>query len=543
MSTAIAAVNPMPPSAFVEATVPMVLIDGAVEPALQVQHWSASLENDRRSATLLWTDADTRAIDRLRGRTVTLAVPHALTDGEMRWQVFASGVLSRHEDDESVGTDRSILIMTDRLAAMLDEPADMLGNWPTDGLTLEAMLNRLAMLLSAEFVALCDPALLEAEIAADADRRVTMGQLLSSVLTSAGLRLSQSLNLERDQVRRTLHVLPDRAGRVIALPWPDGEGRSGAVIKIDASADQQPPRAWIAQGDRPIVEDTFALVQGWDPALTGQPDSDYDRLTSSDFSRFGSVYRAWVLNEDGAFTDTPFNQGDAFDVGALFDAPATITTALRLGNCLARDASGRAIPPVIESSLDSGASWSAYPGLAEVMTDRAGVLLVDDALPVAILSAAKAGTLRMRVTATLTSPAPIQAMRWDGNPFVGPGPTRVVRFGDRFGWRRVAPGSIHAGAIAAGDLTADTTDDRVDLRTALQDEIARSPGPAVDARVVLAGAWTAIRVGDRVRAVLGPDTAIDGTPAAFAKRLARVREMRVDFGVSNNTPRTRLYFD
>lgn len=543
MNQAIAAIAPSIPHPAFEAATPLVLIDGVPRPDLHVREFVAELPVDHRSATVSSVKADPDTFAFVRGATVTIADPHQLSDGEVRWRVLVSGSMHAVDQDLSAGTDRQQWIVVDDLASSLGESFDTLGALPDAGLTLDNLLDRLRIQLQCAFVPACDPALLESPVPLPADPATTLSDVLVPALESIGCRLDQSVELEMGRIRRTLVLLPRRAGRRIALPWPDSEGLGGAVNKVDASAQQDPPCAWVATGDRPVVEDTFMLVKGWDPSLTGQPDADYGRLTSSDFSRFGSVYRAWVLNEDGAFSGPPFDQGEAYDAGALFGDPATITTPLRLGYCLARDASGRAIRPVIESSTDSGMTWSVYPGQAEVMRDRAGVLLVDDVLPSAILAAAKADTLRLRVIASLTGPDPIREQRWDGNPFAGPGPTRLIPFGNRFGWRRIAPTSIHADEITAGVLTADTTDDRAAMRTALQLRIADSPGQQVKATVDLAGAWTAISVGDLVSEVLEPGRGIDGTPTVFGGRDARVRRIDIDFGVSKNAPRTRLYLD
>lgn len=543
MTQAIAAIQPSLPQPTAEATTPLVLVDGVPDPDLSVVAMTFEAPLDQREATLQIAGRLAQAPGSLAQSEITVAVPHRLSDGETRWQVLLSGRWHEDDRDQSSGTDKSQRVIHDRLADLLSEPIALLGPWLDDELPLDDVLSRFSALLDAELVLACEADLLATAVTSSSPQTDTIARRLQPVLSSLGLTLIQTRQLDGQAVRRSLAVLPKRSGRRVSLPWPDDQGRGGSVVSVVVDRASSPPRAWVAQGDRPVVEDTFVLQAGWDPGLQGQPDSDYGRLTSSDFSLFGSVYRTWVLNEDGAYNDAPFNLGSAFDVGALFDQPGTIAQPIRFRSCLTRSSAGRRLLPVIESSTDSGASWSAYPGQAEVMTDRAGVLLTDDVLPGAILSAAKAGTLRLRVTATLISPNAIEETRWDGNPFAGPAPTRVVDFSDRFAWAYVAPTSIHRGAIDTGILDADTVDDRAAMRAELQAHIADQPGPEATARLDLIGAWTALRVGDRVADALGRGIAIDGHPSGFATRDARIQRIDLAFGVSNASPRTRIRLD
>lgn len=540
MTQAVAAVTTSRRNTSSQAATPIVFVNGVPDPDLSVVSLALHAPFDDRVATLRRSNLREQGLE---NDEITVAIPHALSDGEVRWQVLLSGNRSENERDQSVGTDTNQFVLRDRLSAALVEPVDLLGLSDTDELGLEDVLHRLSVFIDAELVLPCDLVLLERTVSGSSSLTTTIESRLRSSLSELGLAIEQTLDMDQRQVRRTLTVVPRRAGRRVSLPWPDQSGRGGLVRSVSVDREARPPRRWIAQGDRPVIEDTFALKQGWDPALQGQPDSDYSRLTSADFSLYGPVYRAWVLNEDGAYNGIPFNLGLAYDIGALFDQPGTIDEPMRLGACLTQDAAGRRLAPVIESSTDSGATWSAYPGQAQVMTDRAGVLLTDDVLPAAILSAAKAGTLRLRVTASLTSSQAIQATRWDGNPFAGPAPTRVLNFDNTYAWRAVASTSIHKTAIDNLTLQADTTDDRRELRMRLQEHIAQQPGAEIAAKISLLGAWTAFRPGDRVSDALGPALGIDGNPSSFGTREARIQRIDITFGVSNNTPRTELRLD
>jgi hypothetical protein len=206
-------------------------------------------------------------------------------------------------------------------------------------------------------------------------------------------------------------------------------------------AHEQPIR-FIAEAAGPVVESTFALVGGWDAADEALADGEYSKSGSSDFEAVANVFRLWVLNEDGAFTAEPFDRGPAFDLTTLFDDGRAIEPQpLRFGHALSQDAAGRSVGVVVEMSIDGGASWSRYPGTASVLSDRAGVYLADDALPAGFLAAVRGGVGKIRVTATLRNPLPLQSVRWRGNPFTGAFRTQRLKLGDAFGWRRVLPGS------------------------------------------------------------------------------------------------------
>lgn len=543
MTQAIASVAKARHPQHCEAVYPVVWVGAVPDPSLSVASISMQTPLDERRGTLVrdlaWTSGDVS----LGPSEITLAMAHELSDGEVRWDVLLSGQV--HESDTRQSADRNECEwhLTDRLAYLLSQSFAEYAVTHQQEPTLRGMLQQLAALLGSECVFLCDEGLLDQAMPVGTSFRGTLSERLQDAFSGLGLVLQQRLTLENGVVGRSLVVLPERRGREIHLPWSDAEGRGGAVVSVVVDRVQRSPRLWIARGGRPVVEETFVLHPGWDPTLEGRPDNDYARLLSSDFSRFGTVYRAWVLNEDGAFDGSPYHLEQRFDAGALFDRPGAIRVPLRLGLCLTKDGSGRRLAPIVECSLDGGVNWSAYPGQSMVMNDRAGVVLLDDALPGVVLSAAKAGALRLRVTASLTSPEPIEARRWDGNPFAGPAPSRTLDFGEAYAWRRVGSGSIHKAALNSGLLLAETADRRSDLRILLQDEMDQQPGPSIQARLTLAGAWTCLRPGDLVREAVGRGQAIDGHPASFMTRLARLQRIDLSFGVFNTSPRTQLRLD
>lgn len=269
------------------------------------------------------------------------------------------------------------------------------------------------------------------------------------------------------------------------------------------------------------------LTPGWDATLEGQPDTDYDHRQSTDFSRFGNVYRRWILNED-ATQDAP-----VLDLAALFGQPALPPTALPFGRCLTLDDAGQSLPPIIEISTDAGVAWSRLTEPATLLHDRAGVVLDSITLPPAVLAAAKNSDLRVRITATLASPLPLSVQRWQGNPFADVGPDVILNASARFTVNRLLPGSLHDAAVRSGELAADLRDDTQPLADWLMHQLDRDTQAAAQstaqARLTLANARPEIRVGDRLDETQPGRRDIRGNPTSLHPRAASVTQVRCDF--------------
>lgn len=581
--TSLLATEPLPQPAAATAAQPVVLIDGVPEPGLSVVAYAAEAPLDERTAELSVTPALWVRRRSLLHRPCAVALPHALSDGAIRWEVLAVGALELPKRPRRVGTDsrrlRFVDAWSDRLrrpvgsgweltdASGLPEqvPAARLlngddanrshGRYIVNGRsvyvferggtawTVGDALDTLAAFADTPLRPdLLAPELRDQRLTQPIDLAGTLGDALRTLVGSAGLHVRVDHWRSGGGFHSAYTVAPVSAGRRFRLPWGGRGAGVSRVSRVDVTRSSAPPRRWVMRGARPVVEATFDLVGGWDPALEGQPDAEYGRSTSSDFTEFGAVHRRWVLNEDGAFSSAPFNRGPAFDLAALFDDPASVPAPLRLGPCLAQDTSGRRLSPVVEVSTDSGSAWSRYEGMVSMMQDRAGVVLEDATLPTAVLAAAQSSQLRVRVTATLRSPRVLEYTRWQGNPFVGPGPDRVIVAGDAYRWQRVDSTSIHANAIDLGELDADEADDRAALRRDLLERMSSTGNDIASGTVELIGAWPTIGVGDRLLDLGGPGVGLDGLPTVIEAQAVRVGSVRVRFGVSGEGrgPVTRL---
>lgn len=440
----------------------MVFVDGVPEPRLIVREVSWLGRLDRREAHVVvdGSVAGGRSDDRWADAAVGVAVPLELSGGRVRWEVLVDGRFDRSFTELSGDGVGDEVTLVDSWAVALEREMQGLWWWTSQGLTFESQTgvriggesgwNR-----SAEMVLVDGRSVY---VLQEGGERWTVGAALSMIDAVAGLGLSLALipreiagaplvvTVGLDQplsrileeilepyglvVRRELRrdggrVVERRAvrglgtGRVVEVTWPAGGAPGGAALEVEDRWRHRRAELWVARADGWLVESTFALQGGWDPALDGESDVTYSKSGSSDFAVYADVFRLWVLNEDGAFSGQPYALGEAFDLGGFFESAGMRAQALRFESGLTLEGAGARRAPLVEFSTDSGANWGTYAGAAEIRADRAAVYLDDDVLDGAFLAAAKAGTARIRVTASLRSPDPVEERRWSGNPFQG----------------------------------------------------------------------------------------------------------------------------
>jgi len=280
-----------------------------------------------------------------------------------------------------------------------------------------------------------------------------------------------------------------RRGRPMVV-W-QGTGLNGqAVTRRRWAGGEATPRQLIGRMAGEVVESTYELSPGWSAADETGTDADYAPGTSTDWPRFANVYRRWRLA-----------WADGIDVAGGF------------GDCLTRDAEGNRLFPITDYSTDAGITWQTFGGRVERSATEPAVWLADAGLPDAFFTAVRAGDVRLRITATLRSAVPIERVRWAGNPFAGPFARRIVNAGDDLSVRRVAAGSRFADAVAAGQMLADTRDDRPVLDQMLVDAAANVTHRLADgsSEYHLAHPMLGLAVGDGlVDATGGPAMIADG---------------------------------
>jgi len=290
---------------------------------------------------------------------------------------------------------------------------------------------------------------------------------------------------------RGIELREYRHGRPIVLR--QGVGLSAVAVETRRNSRTQvrPTRHLVrAVGER--LESTFDLTPAWNAADEAGVDGDYQQSISSDWPRFANVYRLWLLNETGELGEPRFQLETL-----IGDGRAVPAHPIPFGRCLTRDAAGQRLQPIVEFSDDGGASWQRYPGRVELLADRAGLRLADDALATSYFTAARTTGVRLRVTASVQNPLPIERVRWAGNPFAASFHTQVINLGDRFVRQRVLPSSRFAAEVASGQRTADERDDRPAMDQMLVDA-ASVDHDAVDQVYRTNHVMIGLAVGDRI---------------------------------------------
>ncbi|MEM1210665.1 MAG: hypothetical protein AAGI68_00045 [Planctomycetota bacterium] len=481
----------------------VLFVDGIPHPTARVIELSIAYPTDRREALIEVVPTPIVDDDPATRRTTptptvfpaiqtaasaVLARPIILTGLSQVWQVLCSGRLILTERLNQASSIANTYRLQDRFAEALTNTPP-----PESRTALQAAtasheaLHRLAEvaglpidLTSIENQPLTQPL----------DALQTLDSLFEQILLPNRLHLRLHRTLQSDRLTELLAVVPDR----FAPLHRPGAGSRHFVTSASTHTEPQ-PILLTAAGQPRRTESSFMLQPGFSAELMSQADSYYSPNTSPDWPTYAPVFRSWALNEDHADPN-----GTAFDLAAFFNDPQVTPTPLRFNDCLTLDTAGRPLPPQLETSYDGGTSYTLSSAGFEVASDRAAITLTDPTLPPALLTAARSQQLRLRLTASLTSPRLTEQTRFRGNPFLNPTHATTLRHPDlRFD--SLHPDSIHAQRVATGALQSDTQDDSSTLRSRLIDALTDSPSQARSSRtqLKLAGTDLAYHPGDRIR--------------------------------------------
>ncbi len=287
-------------------------------------------------------------------------------------------------------------------------------------------------------------------------------------------------------------------------------------------------------GDASIIEATFEanptettdLVMGWydedvdlydhlDGYSVNELSPDLHQMIHArgeDFQQHRDTLRLWVLNEDGAFTISPYDAGDSYDFSTLFGTPNYVRRKRPFRQPLAMAGGGARRPITVQISYDSGGSWYPLDDF-ESLSDRAGIRITaedlfalcpapeegEQAAPEAnYLQAFHDETLRLRVTAAVETD---QRLTADAGPDAD-SPTRFTRHkafeaAEQYALATVDPSSAFA------DEDARTRDDTDRLAGDARQRLLAADAADVTARHELFGLRTDMRIGDRLVRLVG----------------------------------------
>ena len=552
----------------------MVLVEGVPEPRLAVETYQVEGLLDVRSARLRVnaSSLDPGVLEGWCGAAVVLAMPIRLVDDQTCWPVLMRGRLERTLFDEKARLYELGFNMVDTWSETLAQPIGQVwqytpagtlferdsgtltvgrdGNRSADRYTINGeqvhviqedsgigwtLGDVLSLLTAVGDLGLSLNGLPRETAQSPLAHRIDLSQSLSSILNSLleahGLVLQRDIRREDGVAHERRAVRPASTGRPIRLVWPNQNRSIGDVLDVRVDHPTRPSRLWIARAGGWRVESTFELVGGWDPALQGLADDEYDKKKSTDFQAYADVYRRWVLNEDGFYSQTPYNRGAAFDLTTFFGVGDVDPQPLVFEDNLTRQNDGEYLEPIVEVSTNGGVRWALVGTAVDILKDRAGVYFDPTTLWGDFLTAAKSGLARVRVTACLTSPVPVELCRWFGRPDAGQRPTHILDASGLFYFRRVATQSIHYEGVMSGAMTADTVDDTYALTTWLMRRVVEQArggaGIGGEATLVLAGLWPDLRVGDRLLDLRGRGVAADGQAQALTDGGGTVRAVEV----------------
>jgi len=367
----------------------------------------------------------------------------------------------------------------------------------------------------------------------------SLGEALEALLELAGARLVARVEPGVGAVSRRLELwCPDREPAGWLCHQPPGRVYDPAQtdfaaleVRMDFAAA---PRRYVARGDSRFHESTFDLVAGWDDALATSDPDDFSPRTNADFDGVRDVFRKWVVNEDGTYSDPPYSRGEPPDFSALFEGTPYVRRRRRLLPCLSRDALGRSRGVYVEVSLDGGTSWEQSALGARVLRDECGVYLAEDPLPSRYLAAAMRGEACLRVTATVESDALLSAEYAGAEGADLPGRTRHVNVPAGYRYRRVAPTSRFHGEGGADE--ADDGERLQDLIRAAWEADRRAPSPA---RIEVPYLAIGHRLGERILGTRGRGLALAREHTGFAVAPV-VGQVRLTFVPA---PRTELFLE
>lgn len=260
----------------------------------------------------------------------------------------------------------------------------------------------------------------------------------------------------------------------------------------------------IGQGDIKRYESTFELAKGWDPALEINNYELYSPTSNDDFIKYKDVFRKWVLNEAGDYSGQPYNQGDPYDLSRVFGNSQYSLRRRRFWPCLSSNPLGKSFGYYVEVSYNSGNTWQPYAGAFNVILDECGIYISSNQLDGDLWIAITGDYLLFRITASIDSDQPLEAIINDG-PINSSRRVRSEFFnlGNEYKYRQISSGSLFHNNDNIETGLPDTIDDTENMRGQLRDQILRLKHDNLSGTAELAWIHPDIWPGDIIKGISG----------------------------------------
>lgn len=368
--------------------------------------------------------------------------------------------------------------------------------------------------------------------AAVRDLDVTGLSLLKAIekcCEQAGLKFKFAPRLSETGPKQAIVFYKRDTGKSVELNLQKAGERFGIsktnIWKADSEKVTPVTNRYIGVGDNKVYEATFELVKAWSPA---DESSDYDEFspsTNPDFYKVKDVWRKWCLNEAGDYTGEPFEQGQAYDFTFIFETGKYVHKRRRFWPAISCDTMGKSLGYFLEVSMNSGSTWQQYEWAFNNLTDECGIWLSSDKLDETLWNALLAGTVRMRLTASVSSDEKLSCFIADG-PAGGTTPVieRIIDSGSSFKFRKVTGKSIFAGNGAIGK--ADERNDSAQLNQLVRQKDESQKAGIETFDITTPYLDIGFEVGDKV--ISNPDMR-DIFPKANGRSAAVIENVRMDF--------------
>ena len=250
-------------------------------------------------------------------------------------------------------------------------------------------------------------------------------------------------------------------------------------------------------------EATFQLKPGWDSSAETGYYREFVRHESNNWVSVKDVFRKWVLNESGSYSNEPYNL-ERFDFSSINSEDFFLVRSRRFLPCLSTDLNGESLGIVVEVSFDSGSTWRQFPGAIRMLSDECGIYLADDALPVDYFQSALEHKVQLRVTATVQADRHISAETAGSSSC----PAKVISVPSA-GWAKVHSSSIFYNKEGLGQPLEQ--DDTARLER-IAESMAKSQDFAVEADITLGWVEPTCRVGDVIERIEGREIELTRLP-------------------------------